>query len=64
MDLSLKRSLQKLLRPSAELSPLPTGVKASGEPLDGIKGVVFDIYGTLLISGSGDVGTAIEARFR
>ena len=36
-------------------------MSTSGSFLKGIKAVIFDIYGTLLISGSGDVGTAIEA---
>ncbi|MBN2476239.1 MAG: HAD family hydrolase [Pirellulales bacterium] len=27
-------------------------------PLDGIRAVLFDLYGTLLVSGSGEVGTA------
>ena len=40
------------------LEPLPTGVAPCVRPLTGIKAVLFDVYGTLLISGSGDVGTA------
>ncbi len=40
------------------LPPLPTGVEPELNKLDGIKAVLFDIYGTLFVSGSGDVGTA------
>ena len=36
-------------------------MSTSGSFLKGIKAVIFDIYGTLLISGSGDVGTTLEA---
>lgn len=47
--------IQELSRP---LEPLPTGTALCLKPLDGIDTVLFDIYGTLLISGSGDIGTA------
>ncbi len=40
------------------LSPLATGLKPALRPLSGIRVCLFDIYGTLLISGSGDVGSA------
>lgn len=36
----------------------PTGTEPVLATLDGIRAVMFDIYGTLLISGSGDIGTA------
>ncbi len=45
-------------RHSRPLSPRETGVQAVQVPLPDIKAVLFDIYGTLLISGSGDVGTS------
>ncbi len=48
-------SIKKL---SAPLEPLPTGAALKLEPLDGVSTVLFDIYGTLLVSGSGDIGTA------
>lgn len=35
----------------------PTDVQPVLRPLDGIRAVLFDVYGTLIISGSGDVGT-------
>jgi putative hydrolase of the HAD superfamily len=43
---------------SAPLEPLPTGKTLKLDPIDGIDTVLFDIYGTLLVSGSGDIGTA------
>ena len=40
------------------LEPQPTGRQPRLEKLDGVRAVLLDIYGTMLISGSGDVGTA------
>ena len=40
------------------LEPLPTAMTPKGEPTHKIKCVLFDIYGTLFISGSGDIGLA------
>jgi len=40
----------------ASLQPKPTSTEAKLAPLEGIKAVLFDIYGTLLISASGDIG--------
>ncbi len=42
---------------SSPLDAQPTGLAPHLERLDGIKAVLFDVYGTLVISGSGDVGT-------
>lgn len=41
-----------------ELKPLPTGTEPRLNKLRNVKAVLFDIYGTLFVSGSGDVGTA------
>ncbi len=38
------------------LSPQPTDLAPRLGPLDGIRAVVFDIYGTLVMSGCGDIG--------
>lgn len=38
--------------------PIPTGTEPIIAKPDNIKAVLFDIYGTLLISGTGDVGVA------
>ncbi len=40
------------------MAPLPTEVKAKLNKLTDVKAVLFDVYGTLFVSGSGDVGTA------
>jgi putative hydrolase of the HAD superfamily len=48
-----------MLHPFKSLSALePIGTKAlvNLDPLEGIEAVIFDIYGTLLISASGDIG--------
>jgi putative hydrolase of the HAD superfamily len=37
------------------LDPLPTGVTPSISRLEGIRSVVFDIYGTLMLSAAGDI---------
>jgi len=42
------------------LSPVPTLISPEGSLDCKIRCVLFDIYGTLFISGSGDVGTARE----
>jgi len=47
--------IRKTCRP---LEPQPTGMEAKLVKLPGVKAVLFDIYGTLFISGSGDIGTA------
>jgi len=41
-----------------QLSPLPTSCKQKGTLEKEIRCVLFDIYGTLFISGSGDISTA------
>ena len=46
--------MRKLLTP---LTPEPTSVSPILRPLPGIRIVLFDIYGTLLASASGDIGT-------
>jgi len=52
------------------LQPVPTEASASLQAISGIRAALFDIYGTMLVSGSGDVGTvatapgsAVEAAF-
>ena len=47
-------------RERLELTPQPTGIAPNYHHLPDIRAVLFDIYGTLLISGSGDVGTAVK----
>ncbi|NBC14719.1 MAG: HAD family hydrolase [Gammaproteobacteria bacterium] len=38
------------------LAPLPTAMSPRVDPLIGIRAVLFDVYGTLVISGCGDIG--------
>ena len=40
------------------LTPKPTGERPGGRLTRPLKGMLFDVYGTLLISGSGDISTA------
>jgi len=47
---------------SQPLEPVPTEAALRLEVLDGVETILFDIYGTLLISGSGDVGTAASTQ--
>ncbi|HEY5653028.1 MAG TPA: HAD family hydrolase [Pontiella sp.] len=47
-----------ILKNSHPLTPLKTDAVARLNKLKNIKAVIFDVYGTLIISGSGDVGTA------
>lgn len=49
------KSIATLLANTPELKPIPTGVESEITPLKNIKAVIFDIYGTLLISASGDI---------
>lgn len=43
------------------LSPLPTSMRRGGRLAEPIQCVLFDIYGTLFISGSGDISVAQKA---
>ena len=43
---------------STPLEPRPTGVEPRLPPLRAVRAVLFDIYGTLLVSASGDIGAA------
>jgi putative hydrolase of the HAD superfamily len=55
--MSLKVDIGALLTP---MEPYPTAMAAGGRLAPPIRAVVFDIYGTLLISSSGDIGTAAD----
>lgn len=50
---TLTRTIKAL---SARLDPQPTRMQPHTAPLAGIRAVLFDIYGTLVISASGDIG--------
>ena len=48
-------------RNSDALSPQPTAVPPRLKPLPQVRAVLFDVYGTLFVSGIGEVGTAAAA---
>jgi putative hydrolase of the HAD superfamily len=50
-----KDAIQKHIHP---LKPIPTSLTPAGDLIHGIRCVLFDIYGTLFISGSGDISLA------
>jgi putative hydrolase of the HAD superfamily len=50
--------IEELLDELEPMEPIPTGLKANYYRDATIKAVLFDIYGTLLISSSGDIGKA------
>lgn len=50
-----KETLSKYITP---LSPIPTDLRQSGKLHQKIKCLLFDIYGTLFVSGSGDIRIA------
>ncbi len=50
-----KKSIQKYFR---RLKPIPTSLTPAGDLTHDIRCVLFDIYGTLFISGSGDISPA------
>lgn len=50
-----KNRIKEYLKP---LFPIQTDLSKSGKPKEKIKCVLFDIYGTLFISGSGDISLA------
>lgn len=52
--ISIKNCLEKV----EEISPLPTDAIPVIKRLDEVKALIFDIYGTLLISSSGDIDQA------
>lgn len=52
-ETTLKERFKTLSKP---LTPIATGTEPSLFKLEGIKAVIFDFYGTLFISGVGDIG--------
>ena len=62
MELSLKKDIKKWLDEQTELHPVTTSfcpnLKPNSESNSPVKAVIFDIYGTLLISSSGDIDQA------
>jgi len=56
--LPLDRIISLIQASSGSLAPLPTPLTPSRTRLEGIKHIAFDIYGTLLVSGVGDIGNS------
>jgi putative hydrolase of the HAD superfamily len=56
-----KTLIQKYIHP---MNPLPTSLTPSGRLRENIRCVLFDIYGTLFISGSGDIDLAEQSSDR
>ena len=52
-----KAIFERHIRP---LTPVPTGVVPRLEGMQNLRAILFDVYGTLLISGSGDIGVTRE----
>jgi putative hydrolase of the HAD superfamily len=50
--------VELIRKASTPLEPRPTGVEPHLPALSGVRAVLFDIYGTLLVSASGDIGAA------
>ncbi len=56
MDQTDDRLIRIIKSGSYPLRPIPTNIKPIYKKLDSIRAVLFDIYGTMLISSSGDIG--------
>jgi putative hydrolase of the HAD superfamily len=52
--------IQRIHERSFPLEPKPTGMTERLTPLTGVRAVLFDVYGTLFISGSGDISIASD----
>jgi len=57
---SAARSPRPADKSSALASPLGSLLTSAPAPVNGIRAILFDIYGTLFVSASGDVGTALS----
>jgi len=57
--MSYRELISKYITP---LAPVPTGLKPGGHLRSNIRCILFDLYGTLFISGAGDIGTATRHR--
>jgi putative hydrolase of the HAD superfamily len=53
-------SIQRIRRHARPLNPIPTGQKSRLDILPDIRAILFDVYGTLFISASGDIGSTGE----
>lgn len=53
----LSRYAEIFRRHARPIEPIATACAARWVPLEDLRAVLFDVYGTLLVSGSGEVGT-------
>ena len=53
---NIKAIVKEIVDNFKSLHPIPTDIKAQGQIPSGIKAVLFDVYGTLLVSGVGEIG--------
>ena len=53
--------VQQIRRLSKPIRPNPTGTRPRTPRLPGIRVMLFDVYGTLFVSGSGDIGANPDA---
>jgi len=59
MEKNYLEYIEKFLGESSEMMPTPTLLKPFYHPDSSIKACVFDIYGTMLISASGDIDESV-----
>lgn len=57
----MDKHIEIIHRFSQPMEPIPTDTEPRLQTLSGIRAAIFDVYGTLLISASGDVGTVAAA---
>jgi len=60
MEMHTTSLIKRIRTLCAPMTPQSTGIAEKIEHLKEIRAVLFDVYGTLFISGSGDVGVAKE----
>lgn len=54
----VRQGLRRIRELSRPLAPLPTGVQPLLRPTPAVRAVLFDVYGTLIISAAGEIGAA------
>jgi putative hydrolase of the HAD superfamily len=58
------RLIERITSLTRPLEPQPTDTAPRAAPIPGIRAVLFDVYGTLVISGCGDIGVAAVSHSR
>lgn len=57
-EIETQELVERINALSSPMAPKPTSMKTRLTSLPDIRAVIFDVYGTLFISGSGDIGVA------